>query len=81
MGGCSAGWQGAAAVTPRGAAVLHKEGGKGKQMLTIRSFLLSLVSERKEAKCTYLGNLLDFGDKLEKRVRARSADRILPESR
>lgn len=29
--GCSAGWQGAAAaVTPRGAAELHKEGRKGK---------------------------------------------------
>lgn len=50
-----------------------QRGAKGKQMLTIRSFLLSLVCERKEAKCTYLGNLLDFGDKLEKRVEARSA--------
>jgi len=37
--GCSAGWQGAAAVTPWGAAELHKEGWgvKEKQMLTIRS--------------------------------------------
>lgn len=43
-------------------------------MLTISSFLLSPVRERKEAKCTYLGNLLDLGDKLEKRVEARSAD-------
>lgn len=40
-GGCSAGWQGAAASMPRGASMLHKEevgGGKGKQMLTISSF-------------------------------------------
>lgn len=41
-GGCSAGWQGAAAPMPRGASMLHKEevggGRKGKQMLTISSF-------------------------------------------
>lgn len=41
----SAGWQGtaAAAVTPGGADMLHKRGWggtKGKQMLTISSFLL-----------------------------------------
>lgn len=46
-----------------------KRRGKGKQMLTIRS--LALVCERKEVECTYLGNLLDFGGKLEKCVVAR----------
>lgn len=51
VGGCSAGWQGAAAVTPRGADVLHKEevgGRRGKQMLTISSFFsLQLARGRK----------------------------------
>lgn len=44
-----AGWQVAAPVTPRGAGVPHKERGGRKQMLTIRSVLLALCGERKEA--------------------------------
>lgn len=44
LGGCSAGWQGAAAaaVTPRGAAEPHKEGGKGKTDVDNQLFFLSL---------------------------------------
>lgn len=77
----SAGWQGtaAAAVTPGGADMLHKRGWggtKGKQMLTISSFLLC-PRQGKEAKCTYLGNLLDLGDKLEKCVEARPAEQSI----
>lgn len=71
--GLTAGWRGAAAaaaVTPEGAAALHKEGGKGKQMLNIRSFsfFAPWFSQRKEVKCSYLATLLDLRHKLEKCV-------------
>lgn len=75
-GGGRAGWQGAAAVTPRGADVLHKE---GKEKTDVDNQLFSSLSGWREEGC--LGNLLDFGDKLVKRVEARWADRILQEFR